>query len=156
MARVARGRTSASVRHKLPADQKPKGRPKTLDPNSADFRAQIRALAQIHCTQAEAAAVLLVSREEFNRFLSAHSEIRAIWDAGMNFGRASLKRWQFQAAERGNTTMQIWLGKQYLGQRDQAAVNRPTAESENQDNGFETLARALDDIAAIRSIDHAR
>ena len=34
-------------------------------------------------------------------------------------GKISLRRWQFKSAEAGNVTMQIWLGKQYLGQREQ-------------------------------------
>lgn len=33
-------------------------------------------------------------------------------------GKISLRRSQFQAAEAGNTTMLIWLGKQYLGQKE--------------------------------------
>ena len=33
-------------------------------------------------------------------------------------GKRSLRRWQFQAAEKGNTAMLIFLGKQYLGQKD--------------------------------------
>ena len=39
-------------------------------------------------------------------------------------GKASLRRQQFQnAVEKNNPTMQIWLGKQYLGQRDHQDVN---------------------------------
>ena len=33
-------------------------------------------------------------------------------------GRISLRRRQFQVADKGNVTMLIWLGKQHLGQRD--------------------------------------
>ena len=33
-------------------------------------------------------------------------------------GKISLRRAQFKAANGGNITMLIWLGKQYLGQRD--------------------------------------
>lgn len=33
-------------------------------------------------------------------------------------GKRSLRRWQMQAAEKGNTAMLIFLGKQYLGQKD--------------------------------------
>jgi len=33
-------------------------------------------------------------------------------------GRISLRRAQWQTAQKGNVTMQIWLGKQYLGQKD--------------------------------------
>lgn len=33
-------------------------------------------------------------------------------------GKISLRRAQFQLAEKGNATMLIWLGRQYLGQTD--------------------------------------
>jgi hypothetical protein len=32
----------------------------------------------------------------------------------------SLRRMQWQAAENGNPTMLVWLGKQYLNQKDKA------------------------------------
>ena len=37
-------------------------------------------------------------------------------------GRASLRRSQFRLAEK-NAAMAIWLGKQYLGQRDEVVVD---------------------------------
>lgn len=37
-------------------------------------------------------------------------------------GKVSLRRMQWQSAERGNVTMQIFLGKQYLGQKDQQGI----------------------------------
>lgn len=33
-------------------------------------------------------------------------------------GKIALRRWQMKSAEKGNVTMQIWLGKQYLGQKE--------------------------------------
>lgn len=33
-------------------------------------------------------------------------------------GKRSLRRWQFEAASKGNVAMLIFLGKQYLGQKD--------------------------------------
>ena len=33
-------------------------------------------------------------------------------------GKMSLRRMQWQAAENGNSTMLVFLGKQYLGQKD--------------------------------------
>ena len=33
-------------------------------------------------------------------------------------GKISLRRMQYKSAEAGNVTMQIWLGKQYLGQHE--------------------------------------
>ena len=35
-------------------------------------------------------------------------------------GKVSLRRAQWQTAQKGNATMQIWLGKQYLGQKDKS------------------------------------
>ena len=37
---------------------------------------------------------------------------------GREHGKQSLKRMQFKAAEEGNAALLIWLGKQYLGQKD--------------------------------------
>lgn len=34
-------------------------------------------------------------------------------------GKMSIRRQQFRAAEAGNVSMLIWLGKQYLGQKEQ-------------------------------------
>jgi len=35
-------------------------------------------------------------------------------------GKISLRRLQYKSAVKGNVTMQIWLGKNWLGQRDTA------------------------------------
>ena len=37
---------------------------------------------------------------------------------GQSHGKTSLRSWQFATAKKGNPTMQIWLGRQYLGQTD--------------------------------------
>lgn len=37
-------------------------------------------------------------------------------------GKISVRRDQFRAAESGNVTMLIWLGKQYLGQKEQSVL----------------------------------
>lgn len=45
-------------------------------------------------------------------------------------GKISLRRTQFKIAEKGNASMAIFLGKQYLGQRDviEQDINRNTIE----------------------------
>ena len=53
-------------------------------------------------------------------------------------GRISLRRWQFRSAENGNTSMLIWLGKQYLEQKDIQDVTITNTEAQNQ------LAEVLD------------
>ena len=37
-------------------------------------------------------------------------------------GNISLRRWQLKSAEKGNVTMQIWLGKQHLNQKEKVEV----------------------------------
>ena len=83
------------------------GRPK------ADIKPeQVAALARIGCTQEEIAAVLKCTPLTLrNRF---KEEIRS----GMDEMRASIRRWQYMKAKDGNVAMLIWLGKQYLGQKD--------------------------------------
>ena len=43
-------------------------------------------------------------------------------------GKIALRRWQMKSAEKGNVTMQIWLGKQHLNQREHLLDN---SEGEN-------------------------
>lgn len=38
-------------------------------------------------------------------------------------GKIALRRWQMKSAEKGNVTMQIWLGKQHLNQREHILDN---------------------------------
>lgn len=39
-------------------------------------------------------------------------------------GKISIRRKQYQKAEEGNPTMLIWLGKQYLGQKDSYDIDQ--------------------------------
>lgn len=77
----------------------------------------VRSLAAIHCTLAEIAAVCGVSVDTLQRRFAKEIEI------GRATGRSSLRRVQWKAAEAGNATMQIWLGKQILGQKDVVEVD---------------------------------
>lgn len=97
---------------KKPKPKKPKrkvGRPKkeinlTL----------VEDLAMIQCTQQEIADIVGVSLNT----LKKQSQFLTLYKKGQTEGKKSLRRKQFEKAGEGNTTMLIWLGKQYLGQRD--------------------------------------
>lgn len=97
------------------------GRPKVIFEDDATFE-KIKMLAAGQHTQAEAAAILGVSLATFEGFLRSSQKAREIWDEGRGSGQGSLRRMQFVAAQKGNVTMQIWLGKQYLGQKDKSEV----------------------------------
>lgn len=57
-----------------------------------------------------------------------YDEVRAEYTA---VGRRNLRAAQMQSALNGNPTMQIWLGKQYLGQKDapEPSDQRPAIQS---------------------------
>lgn len=76
--------------------------------------AMVEQLAKIQCTQEEISAVLGVSVDTLSRcpgFAEIHKR-------GGTEGKASVRRQQFKSSKDGSITMQIWLGKQYLGQSD--------------------------------------
>jgi hypothetical protein len=73
---------------------------------------QIETLARIHCTYEEIAAVTGVSTKTLQR-----NYVHLI-EKGREEGKASLRRIQFKKALEGHPTMMIWLGKQYLDQKD--------------------------------------
>lgn len=62
---------------------------------------------------------------------------------GRNRGKTSLRSWQWATAKNGNVTMQIFLGKNYLGQSDRTEVETPdtqiniTVSAATEDDVFE-------------------
>ena len=85
----------------------------------------IEKLASIHCTMEEIAYICKCSVDTLeNRFSDTIKEAKAK-------GKSSLRRHQWEAAQKGNTTMMIWLGKQLLDQRDVSRIEL-TEVSEEQ------------------------
>ena len=124
-----------------PTTEKPKrGRPKKF----VDLEL-VEKLAHIQCTYPEIASALGVSVDTLTR----HPDFAATFKRGAEGGRKSLRRLQFESAAKGNATMQIWLGKQYLGQSDQISNNvRRTLLPSEMSN--DELKAFLDDIQATR------
>lgn len=85
------------------------GRPK----KTIDYETVLK-LAGLQCTQEEISNFLDISV----RTLQRDEEFCRVYKKGMDNGRMSLRRMQYKAAEKGNVSMLIWLGKQYLGQSD--------------------------------------
>ena len=93
------------------------GRPKKL---VIDYQ-KLQKMCAIHCTGEECAALLDVDYDTLNRTLKedgygGFTDYFKKYSAG---GKMSLRRKQFEKASEGNIPMLIWLGKQYLGQKDQ-------------------------------------
>ena len=96
--------------------------------DSADWE-QIEELCIIQCTGEEIARVMKIDYDTLQRRIketygvSASEYIKTL----ASQGHSSLRRSQWKSAtENENVTMQIWLGKQYLGQKDKEEVDNNT------------------------------
>lgn len=94
------------------------GRPrKPVDP------ALVAKLARIGCTDREIAGIVGMEESGVSkRFSEVLTKAREVM-------RERLRRVQWKNAMKGNVTMQIWLGKQMLGQADKAEVSGPGGAS---------------------------
>lgn len=86
----------------------PAGRPK----KEIDYTT-VEKLANIQCTQEEIASFLGIS----SRTLLRDEKFKELFAKGRENGKMSLRRIQWKHAEK-SVPMAIWLGKQYLGQKD--------------------------------------
>ena len=71
-------------------------------------------LAAVMCTQEEIAGILDVSVDTLQR----NPEFCGIYKKAQETAKMSLRRSQYKKALGGDTTMLIWLGKVYLGQKE--------------------------------------
>jgi hypothetical protein len=83
---------------------------------------QLEKLGALWPTVEEIADFFGVARMTMWRRMDQFPSYREALERGQSKGRLSLRRWQMKAAEGGNPTMLIWLGKQILHQKDQQEV----------------------------------
>lgn len=100
---------------------------------------QFEGLCALQCTEAEICSWFDVCSDTLESWCKRtyglkFSETFAI---KRGKGKISLRRSQFQLAEK-NASMAIWLGKQYLGQKDVVEIGLP-ADSQKDDPLSESL-----------------
>ena len=122
MSKWSRAKAEKALGKRSPADGISEPPKKAGRPRIVIDLAQVKALASIQCTYEEIAAVLGISKVTFVDRVNTDPALRAIIDQAWANGRASFRRLQVKLLEAGNATMGIWLGKQYLGQRDQIGI----------------------------------
>lgn len=103
----------------------------------------VEKLANIQCTQEEIASFLNLSV----RTLQRDEEFCRLYKKGQDNGKMSLRRMQFKLADK-NPTMAIWLGKQYLGQRDKFPDEVDYAEI---NKGLINISKLLNEPKKVRS-----
>lgn len=84
---------------------------------------QFEKLCQLQCTYFEICDYFDVDDKTLNSWCKAtyNTTFSEVFKIKRGKGQISLRRMQWQQAEK-NATMAIWLGKQYLGQRDNIEV----------------------------------
>jgi hypothetical protein len=85
-------------------------------------------LCFMQCTEVEIADYFEVSHDTISRWClkTYKMTFEDVFNMKKAGGKISLRRSQWQLAEK-NPTMAIWLGKQYLGQKDETTVNQKFA-----------------------------
>ena len=78
---------------------------------------ELEKLCVLQCTNAEIAAWFGCTERTIEK-RSKEPELAEVMARGKGKGRVSIRRAQMKLLEAGNATMGVWLGKQYLGQRD--------------------------------------
>lgn len=91
----------------------------------------------IDAAQVEKLAALGAKVEEIADFFQCSRDtIHGRFSAELRKGRASLRlklrQWQLKTAEKGNATMQIWLGKQLLDQKDGPSLDSSQGAEESR------------------------
>ena len=107
-----------------------KGDPKGGRPRKEIDIDQLRNMVRIQCTAEECADVLDVDADTIGARLK-EAGYRGFSDFYKRYsgeGMASLRRAQWKAAQDGNPTMLVWLGKQMLGQRDKRDIDNTSSD----------------------------
>ena len=69
-------------------------------------------------TRDEMASFFGVTRQTLHNYIQEDPELELAIDQGHGDMAMSVKRKQVQLAKKGNVGMLVWVGKQYLGQKD--------------------------------------
>ncbi|SDK41067.1 hypothetical protein [Bradyrhizobium ottawaense] len=101
-----------------------------LQPEEDTLRT-IGELAKLFCTQEEVAGVLGVCKKTFGNFLNEYPEAREVWDDGLQHAKVSLRRKQLSLADK-NAPAAIFLGKNYLAQKDESTINQNVKSEASQ------------------------
>ena len=83
---------------------------------------QVDGMCAIQCTAEEICGVMGVSQDTLERLVKDEYGVTfaEFYQKHSSKGKMSLRRLQWKSAEAGNVTMQIWLGKQMLDQKEKA------------------------------------
>ena len=101
------------------------GRPKK-EPDK-DFKETFEKLCGLQCTKEEIQDWFDISEKTLDRWVKDNygEKFSDVYKSKRNKGKASLRRAQFKLAQK-SAAMAIWLGKQYLNQKDNTDTDETT------------------------------
>ena len=139
--KVAKKKTARKKRAQKKTDKNPKGAGAQEIVIEWD---KVDKLCKLQCTGEEIASVLDIDYDTLQRACKREKEVKfADYIAQKKEGgKASLRRRQWKLAEDGNATMCIFLGKQYLGQKDKV-------ENDNTNKNYDFTDKTDDELQDI-------
>ena len=109
---------------------------KTGRPRIAINWKQVDQMCGVHCTGEEQASILGIDYDTLNSACKREHKksFSDYYKEKSANGKMSLRRKQYSQAMEGNTTMLIWLGKNWLGQTDKQEIKQEASIT-----GFEVI-----------------
>ena len=107
------------------------------------IKQEFEKLCGMWCTEVEIADFFDVDEDTLNTWCKNTYEgatFSEVYKKKSSKGKRALRRLQFKSAEDGSVPMQIWLGKQQLGQRDKV---------EYTDDGMQEINNSINNIADL-------
>ncbi len=104
---------------------------------------ELEKLCVLQCTQREIAGWFGCTERTIESY-AKKPKVAEVMDRGRAKGQISVRRAQMKLLEAGNATMGVWLGKQFLGQRDVTPVELSGANG----GPLKISLEALDEILA--------
>jgi len=94
---------------------------------------QLVSMIRIQCTAEEICSILGMSQDTLGRRIAERGIERVknfadLYKKHSGEGKASLRRMQWKAAEAGNPTMLVWLGKNMLDQKDKVEQDHTSSD----------------------------
>jgi hypothetical protein len=105
---------------------------------------ELEKLCSIHCTDEELAHIFGVSVRTIEK-RRKNPEFAQVMNRGQAKGCISLRRQQMKLVEKGNAPMTIWMGKQWLGQRDVTPIELSGSNGKPIRISWEAIHEVLDD-----------
>ena len=101
---------------------------KTGRPLAPIDKTQFENLCFMQCTLEEISSFFRVNENTIRRFCKREYDetFETTYKRASAGGKTSLRREQWKSAKNGNVTMQIWLGKQWLGQAEKTESRAET------------------------------